>query len=74
MAFAEAGRGVQAADADDGAVGPDEQPKATAPANPSSLTRQLMALQTPEATDGRVRREADTAFQVLWTRLVFLSA
>ena len=38
------------ADADDGAVGPDVQPKATAPANPSSLTRQLMALQTPEAT------------------------
>jgi hypothetical protein len=31
-------------------VGPGVQPKATAPANPSSLTRQLMAVQTPEAT------------------------
>jgi hypothetical protein len=49
-AFAEAGCGAQAADADDGAVGPDVQPKATVPANPSSLTRQIMALQTLEAT------------------------
>ena len=42
-AFAEVDRGSHAADAPDGAVGPDVQPKATAPATPIRR-RRLMAL------------------------------